>query len=1424
MTNHRQRGLWLSLALSLMILLLLSLALLVYAGPYWHTSHGPEGGEIQALAVDSAGNLWAGTRLGWVFHGTFSGSNLLWTLENYQFSTEKRDVLCLAIDSADNVYAGTNEGGVWKCVYDNTDPDHPWKWYPISSQGLGSNTVRTLRIEANILYAGTPIGVYTHTLSTSGSWTKMGTPFFDTRALAVANGTFYAGCENVAPYWGVYRWAGTDWAAMRDGLPNQVSVRALIAQGSILYAGTGGYGVYECNTAITTTWTAKSAGLAGDALDVRALVLDGSTLYAGTEDGVYMWTGSAWTARSAGLEPGQAHSNARRIRTLLRTATGTLYAGTAGRGVYRTTDAGLSWSTANGTPPEKLLSAHIVRAIAVNPAYDWRVYAGTEGGGLYRSQDGGASWERRSGAIGDREVRALAVTHPSGFPVYAGTNDGIYTTTNAVTWTLASNGLTTTQALDVYALVIDPVSPTIVYAGTGSGVYKTTNRGALWVYKRIKPSGADYTVRALAIDPLTPTIVYAGTHHNGIYRSTDAGETWTAFNPGLSGEALYINALAVDIEHTVFAGVGESGGGIYIRKVLSDTWQQDWSAGGNPVYALVVNPITPTIVLAGTGGGGVLFYGDERYTPPDKWYPLNAQLKNWYVYSLAIDDYVTQTLHAGTAGSGVFDYTWGPPPPPPPELGISKSDDRLEVSLGQLVTYTLYYANSGDETATNIVITDVIPAHTIFVSSDRPFNSTDGRTYTTTIDSLGPGASNTIHFVVRVLTDTATAPDRLINWAYIGDDGSHGPDPREDNNATHDTTLLCWVDLQVTKSNGLNQVHPGQIVTYTLTYTNVGRSDAANVVLTEVFTGPAQYIGTGWTPQGGNRYSRTVDILPGNGGHGSTTFTLRVNDDAEGTLLNRVEISYDEVHGPDIAPGDNVAWDEDPIISLPPDLAVTKTDGTTYVSAGDILTYTITYTNAGPGQARHIVLTETIPAQTTFQGGADWHLVSGQTYTCTVNDLPAGEHATVTIAVQVNETTSPGPITNTVTIRATGETNPDNNTAMDVDWVVPPDLVIAKTDGTTYVSAGDILTYTITYTNAGSGQARHIVLTETIPAQTTFQGSAGWHLVSGQTYTCTVNDLPAGQHATVTITVQVNETASPGPITNTVTIRATGETNLDNNTATDINEVITLAPDLRFIYFSDGVTATTLCQTLTYTIRYANEGNKIATGVAITATLHPSATYKSGGWTALGNHKYRREVSAVPVGGTGEATLVLEYPAPAQLVENWPADLTVQVVIGCAEPENETNNTATDTNILRRPDLAVTGISTVPAQPAKDQPTTVRITLANLGDGPVTTSCCYSFYYDLYVNPAHAPGAGEYSNVGCSAVQYGLAPGAYQTVQFTYIFTNTGTYTLYAQVNPDRYPTIPERSYTNNTFGPFVVTVQGGFSVYLPLITRSYTP
>jgi len=1314
MVSYRNRRIMVPLSLGLVLALLLSSTLFVNAGGWEHTSHGPEGGVIQALAVDSVGTLYAGTYRGWVFKGTFPSGELQWAMKKDGLTggMAQRDIQCVTTNGTD-VYIGTNGAGVFTSTTSSN-------WGHVTDQDLSSKVVHSLLIDSDILYAGTAAGVCTRTVSASGDlvWSKMTTTLLCARALVIVDGTLYAGCKNNLIKWGVHYWDGASWQAMNGGLPTNVSVHALVAYSNVLYAGTDGHGVYECNTAVTTTWTAKSTGLSDDALDVRSLALDGSTLYAGTEAGVYRWNAgeSEWEARSTGLEPDNDDSNAHRIRTLLCTGSQELYAGTPGRGVFYTANGGGSWSTANGEPTDNLLSAHVIRAVAVNPAYDWKIYAGTEGGGIHRSKDGGIYWNRRSAGLDDRTTFALAVTHPSGFPVYAGTNDGIFTTTNGITWTMASNGLPDALSRDVRALAIDPVSATVVYAGTGNGVYTTTNSGAEWVPNRVNPGGgSDFYIYSLAIDPVSPTIVYAGTETDGVWRSTDGGGNWTEFNEGDLSNSAAVRALTVDSERTVYAGTTDNG--LY-KRTITGTWRSDWGAGQS-VYALIVNPITPTIVLAGTKNFGVQVYGPPKYVT---WTGLLTGLQNLHVYALAIDDYVTQTMHAGTSGSGVWDYTWGDEPPPPPEMGVSKSDGRTEISLGQYITYTIQYANDGEEIATGVVITDAIPNHTEYVSSDPTFTHVTGPTYTLSVGQVISGSSDTATLVVRVFTTTAGAPEFLANSVYIQDDGSHGPDPREDNNVDHDITYLRWVDLQVSKTDGLTQVGPGDVVTYTITYTNVGRTAADNVVLTETLSSQAAYVGGGWDLVSGNQYTKDVGTVSGGGGTGSATFVVRVNDaPTEETLVNQVEIGYDEAHGPDITPGDNTAQDETSIYVPPPDLAVTKTDGTYYVMPGDTVTYTITYTNSQAHEARDIVITETIPADTTIQNGADWHLVSGRTYTRTVSDLPAGETGSVSISVQVDET------------------------------------------------------------------------------------------------------------------------ASAGPITNTVFIRAAGEVNLDDNEATDVDEVLTEAPDLKFTYFSDGVTATTLCHTLEYTLRYINEGNKTATGVAITATLPPSATYVGGGWTALGDNQYRKTIGSMAVGADGQATLSLvltntsaaleltsDRPATSDRTSEtaWPDTFIVQVVIGCVEPENRGNNTATDTDTLRRPDLAVIGISTSPIQPSKDQPATIYVTLANEGDAEVALpGCCNGFNYDLYVNPGHAPQAGEYSNVNVYDWLGSLSPGETRIVQFTYTFTATGDHDLYAQANADRYSLIPEVTYDNNTFGPFKVTVveAGPPKIYLPLITKSYT-
>jgi hypothetical protein len=72
-------------------------------------------------------------------------------------------------------------------------------------------------------------------------------------------------------------------------------------------------------------------------------------------------------------------------------------------------------------------------------------------------------------------------------------------------------------------------------------------------------------VASIVIDPTRPNIIYASIYETGVYKSVDNGGSWSPMNDGLR----------------------------------SDT-----------VYELVVNPITPTILYAGTAGGGVFIFDD----------------------------------------------------------------------------------------------------------------------------------------------------------------------------------------------------------------------------------------------------------------------------------------------------------------------------------------------------------------------------------------------------------------------------------------------------------------------------------------------------------------------------------------------------------------------------------------------------------------------------------------------------------------------------------------------------------------------------------------------------------------------------------------------------------------------------------------------
>jgi hypothetical protein len=140
----------------------------------------------------------------------------------------------------------------------------------------------------------------------------------------------------------------------------------------------------------------------------------------------------------------------------------------------------------------------------------------------------------------------------------------------------------------IMALAIDPQHPNTVYAGTDGGVFKTTDGGGNWTAVNTGFPSYSYNIRALAIDPQNPNTVYAGTWF-GVFKTTNGGGNWTA---GLTNT--YINALAIDPQNpnTVYAGTQGSGvfvinfSGVEISYSVSGRVADDSS---NPIYGVTIS-------------------------------------------------------------------------------------------------------------------------------------------------------------------------------------------------------------------------------------------------------------------------------------------------------------------------------------------------------------------------------------------------------------------------------------------------------------------------------------------------------------------------------------------------------------------------------------------------------------------------------------------------------------------------------------------------------------------------------------------------------------------------------------------------------------------------------------------------------------------
>ncbi len=186
-------------------------------------------------------------------------------------------------------------------------------------------------------------------------------------------------------------------------------------------------------------------------------------------------------------------------------------------GVYKTTDAGLSWTQLPG------LKGKAVWSLAIAPANPDLIAAGADDG-VYLSEDAGANW-RRISPDDNRELRPVVslAFHPADARIlYAGTTHLPWRTTDGGKhWQSIHSGMLDDS--DVFSIVVDAKNPQIVLSSACSGAYRSTSAGTPWS-RMPTPHGA-FRTYFVALDPSSEAI-YAGTTL-GLFRSMDAGKTWT---------------------------------------------------------------------------------------------------------------------------------------------------------------------------------------------------------------------------------------------------------------------------------------------------------------------------------------------------------------------------------------------------------------------------------------------------------------------------------------------------------------------------------------------------------------------------------------------------------------------------------------------------------------------------------------------------------------------------------------------------------------------------------------------------------------------------------------------------------------------------------------------------------------------------------
>lgn len=371
----------------------------------------------------------------------------------------------------------------------------------------------------------------------------------------------------------------------------------------------------------------------------------------------------------------------------------TYFMGTTGGGLWKTSDAGISWNNVS----DGYFNTGSVGAVSVSESDNNIVIVGmgespvrgvmtSSGDGVYKSVDGGNTWEH----LGLEKTKHISqiIIHPNdpdiiytaaqGSP-YKGTNErGVYKTTDGgVTW---EKVLYIDKMSGANDLAMDYNNPRVLYAsfwdhqrlpwyvrsgGNGSGIWKTIDGGENWKKLTIGLPKKVMGKIGVTVSRANPNLVYAiiESDEGGLYRSEDAGESWVLVN-----EDRVLRARSWYYMH-IYADPSDENVVYVLNAPMMKSIDKGKTFTNIPVphgdnHHLWINPKNSDIMInSNDGGSNISFNGGKSWStqknqPTAQFYRVNVDNRFPYWVYGGQQDNSTVAIKSSSFSNGISWKDW----------------------------------------------------------------------------------------------------------------------------------------------------------------------------------------------------------------------------------------------------------------------------------------------------------------------------------------------------------------------------------------------------------------------------------------------------------------------------------------------------------------------------------------------------------------------------------------------------------------------------------------------------------------------------------------------------------------------------------------------------------------------------------------------